>query len=187
MSAGLRSGKEDDTELYFLQQHYGMPTRLLDWSNNPLAALYFAVSNQRHDGISGSFFVMDAFKLAGSQSAPEDAGITGVATSSRKYVKETIEIISCWKPATNFGAYAIALRPDHIDKRMSIQRSCFTLHPPARNRLVVKDIHCIQEYSIPANAKAPLRVQLATLGVDDFSIYGDLDHLASRLVSAYCK
>jgi hypothetical protein len=34
----------DDWDKLFLMQHYGVPTRLLDWSENPFVSIYFALT-----------------------------------------------------------------------------------------------------------------------------------------------
>src|SRR5437660_3765861 len=49
-------------------QHHGLPTRLLDWTHNPLAALFFAVS--KHPKCDGQFFALRAV-LKSSETTPK--------------------------------------------------------------------------------------------------------------------
>jgi len=45
----------------FLMQHYGLPTRLLDWTESPLLATYFAVSEEGHATEDGALWALDPF------------------------------------------------------------------------------------------------------------------------------
>jgi hypothetical protein len=179
MSAGIRRGDEGEAELYFLQQHYRMRTRLLDWTNNPLAGLYFAVSSYPNQ--DGALFVMDANQLGPSQGADFD----GIFTSREPPFQEALKVIFHWPRGGSFPEFIIPVRPDYFDPRITLQRGCFTFHVPKRHFLTVKENDTLISYVIPKTAKPQIAEELAVLGIDDFSIYGDLEHLSARLKRAY--
>jgi hypothetical protein len=69
-------------DVYFMAQHHGMPTRLLDWTTNPLAGLFFAVENEKEHSQNGEVFVMEAQGILPSDSGPtEKMGYRGNAVS----------------------------------------------------------------------------------------------------------
>lgn len=50
-------------DLLCLLQHYHLPTRLLDWTESILIALYFAVGNEQADEVDGQLFALNARRL----------------------------------------------------------------------------------------------------------------------------
>lgn len=164
-----------------------MPTRLLDWSNNPLAALFFAVSIEPDK--DGELFIMDAYQLAKDQNAKisHNEDFKGIATKSNPVFEDAIKTIFSWGKVEAFPNFIIPVRPDFLDKRMSLQKSCFTFHVPNPHTttLTQKHNHTLASFNIPKDSKPKLKKDLATLGIDHFNIYGDFEGLSKTLKTNY--
>jgi hypothetical protein len=116
------------TEVYFLAQHFGMPTRLLDWSTNPLAALFFACEGAKDQ--DGFVYAMDAAKVI-PENAKKPTGEKlwqSVMTMHNPIVEDAIKLSFWMSLDSKQEAYVLPVRPDVIPDRIGQQSSCFTFH-----------------------------------------------------------
>jgi hypothetical protein len=66
-----------------------------------------------------------------------------------------------------------------------LQKGCFTFHPPGKPTLTRNVTNSLRSFQIPKGSKSEIKKELFVLGIDEFTIYGDLDGLAVRLKFAY--
>jgi hypothetical protein len=69
------------------------------------------------------------------------------------------------------------------DIRMQVQRSCFTYHPPSVQEHTEKQNPSLRKLVFSAAIKKDIKERLLHLGIDHFSVSGDVDSLATTVKS----
>ncbi len=167
-------------DVYFVAQHYGMPTRLLDWTTNPLAGLFFAVENTEQHGDVGEVFVMEAKGILPpvDKATKSGEGLWNIVGMRHGYVVDAIGESFWHKPTKVRAPVIIPVRPDNQPGRIGQQSSCFTLH---MHQSTARTNPTLAKMKIPPAAKPGLLKELHRLNISEFTIYNDLDHLSKDI------
>jgi hypothetical protein len=151
---------ESRIEWLSVARHYGMATRLLDWTLNPLAALWFVVEKRAKE-VDGVIWIL------------QSNGFVDLGDEDPLSIAE-VKLV----------------RPRHIVGRIASQLGLFTIHPIVNDELVPLDTHeeqkrLLKKIRIDRDSYPEIRRVLDHCGVNASSIYPGLDGLCAHLQWAH--
>ncbi|MCB6543474.1 hypothetical protein SDC9_69916 [bioreactor metagenome] len=176
-------------DLAILGQHYGLPTRLMDWTVSPLVALFFAVRS--HPDRDAAVYVLDE----GHESYARDEipYADFIMNESKPAMREFLKSKFYRKKENDLEAYlqfilhreefsVVRAFPKNISPRISAQSSFFTLHIDPFTPLTE---HISKKIIISKKLKKEIFFALEKNGIHEFTLFPGLEGLCGWLKTVY--
>jgi len=166
-------------DIYFQSQHHGLPTRLLDWSTNALAALFFSVSETDQNEIDGMIYaICPNIQIHGRDVTVQRGAPKGPVYVRHPIVQDEIARLFGENSSVNETPFVLPVLPDSRAGRMLQQGSCFTLHVRGSQPISSASY---RRYRIPMASKERIQSDLRIAGISWATLFPDLDHVALEI------
>lgn len=174
----MRSRPENEWEWLFVMQHHGLPTRLLDWTESPLIALFFALDTELasgNDDADGCLWGLSPFDLNSVAIPDESSGdvpCLGEDDHLDQYLPKQVELQrQSLKP--------LAVIAPRNSARIQMQQGVFTVFHRDLSPLDVDDGNdFLWRIVIPKEAKSNLKKELTLLKINRFTLFPELETAA---------
>ena len=184
---------DDDVGQLVLARHHGLLSRLLDWSESPLTALFFAVERDGNKDENPACVwilapgVLNKKQWGGSgiyySHASVPKAITRCAFSSDATLENALKVIERkrQKKTEKLGIVA-AFKPQHTIMRHMVQKAQFTIHHTPDKLNELQDApEFLGKIIIPFNKREDILDELRGAGVSRDLLFPDLDNLSDHL------
>jgi hypothetical protein len=174
-----------------------LPTRLLDWTESALVALYFALTKEPDSTETRAVWVLNPFALNKVSLGTSSLFCPSVIADheikvDNKVIDLNIYLSGNIKPKNvdrTLPEKPIAINAAKNLRRVSSQKGCFTVHGHSKESIdsYLSDSDNIQLIEIPVGKKQRMKMVniLAKLGIDEEFIFQDLDSLCMRIKREY--
>jgi hypothetical protein len=196
-------------------QHYGLPTRLLDVTGNPLVALYFATEpyRSRLSTVDGKVYVFSVpdhrTKYFDSDAVSCVANLSNLSSDEKQTIIDSkslsiedfnetpsvdrlLQFVRVEKPHFRNEIVRLDLfRPFYVIPKMSNRRiiaqsGAFIIYglPPTKTMVFRRDIN-VNSIIVPQDAKSLIRSELESLGINESTLFPEIDRAASYIARRY--
>lgn len=161
-------------------RHEGVPTRLLDWTENIGTALFFALESPVIE--DAHIWILNPYTL------------NKKSTDSETLADPEVDLPAYDETYANFcnseaefqcHELPIAIYPRRTNERIFAQRGIFTIHGKSEFSIEHSCPECVERIDLPEVLIPKIRSLLKQFGINKYSVYPDFKGLGDHLKEIY--